>query len=169
MQINSPSGDVQNTTILDTDTSVFRGRDLTVSNGLCFIGGGNQTNVGSQYPHIQLLNPAASGVQILVDLFYYSNNTTGAIDIRHYDTALTTLIMNGRNVDAGGDAGLGEIRRQTNASILGTQWTVQRVLAGVYAKFTMSSPFLLDAGEGIVVVNDVVNTVVWVTFQWREV
>jgi hypothetical protein len=125
--------------------------------------------VAAQNSHIQLFNPVASGKQLIVRAVILGSGTTTTLYLRRYDTALATLVGAGANLLIGGAAGVGAVRKTTNAGLLGTQILAFTVLAN-QPVYPVPDWFAeLSPGQGILVADGSVNTTVPSCFYWREV
>lgn len=137
--------------------------------GRAAIGGAYQAAVAAQLSHIQLLNPVGSGKQILMRYLIVSALNAQALNIRRYDTALTTDSGSQANLLLGGAVPLGQVRTQTNAAALGTS------LGSFYLPASTPVPLApdwiaeLSPGQGILFAGTVVNLDLAVTYFWREV
>ena len=133
-----------------------------------FVLGGAQASVGGQYGHVQILNPAATGVNVIVYSILAGKTTAGAILVHRYDTALATLIGQGVNLLAGGAAGLAAVRSGSNAAQLGTQMVEATSAAMAFVPIMPGWSVQLGPTQGIVVLTDIVNERVTATFEWIE-
>ncbi len=138
--------------------------------GRCFSQGSVIGPVAGQNSHIQLLNPAGSGVTAIVYSLTPACITTATdAEMRRHDTALTTAIGNGTNLLVGGAAGQCQVRGQNNAGVLGSTvfWRL-RLAAGVY-QFVNWWSAELGEGEGILIALMTVNVANVCSFWWNEV
>jgi hypothetical protein len=124
--------------------------------------------LAANYSLIQLLNPVGSGVTLVIYGAISTVSLTSRPTIREYDTALTTLDMNGVNLLRGGAAGLGAVRTEQAAAVPGSRTNSTDALANtpIYWPF----PWLgqLSAGEGIVFCGSAVNSQVSANIWWYE-
>lgn len=118
--------------------------------------------------HVQLFNPAASGVTIIVYVLELSLAATGQFEITLYNTALTNLTGVGINLLNGGAAALGQLRWANNAGVLGTRHSTGLLLANTPFSEPVRWCAELGAGEGVVVVPAAVNTGMNATIYWVE-
>lgn len=122
----------------------------------------------AEYGHVQLFNPASSGVKIVV----YTANAIGssamALYLSLYNTALTTDGGAGVNLLSGGSAGAGHIRSATDASQLGTALHFIQHAAGEHKYFEPRWLCQLGESEGVAVYASTVNVGMAVSFQWIE-
>jgi hypothetical protein len=119
--------------------------------------------------HVQLLNPAASGVTILLKNILVGAQAQQAPTLRTYDTALATLVGAGVNLSLGGAAGQGVIRTDVPAAGVGTLMYPFELPA-----FQNLNPFgdwiaVLAQGKGILVQGGAANLLIDCTFCWVEV
>lgn len=118
--------------------------------------------------HIQLINPAGSGITVILFDLWVSITVTGLLQFHTHNTELT-LISTGTNLLAGGSASVAEIRRVDNAGLLGT--AVNQFLLLADTPFNAAGKWLweLGAGEGILVVPGATNNGNTATYRWIEV
>lgn len=152
-----------------SDANAFRNEDFVVDNDGAFWRGITLPGVAVQFSHIQIFNPAASGITLFVDSFISSSSNTSGILFSYFDTELTTDIGAWFSKQRGGSAGAGRIRRENNAAQLGTVISNQRLLANTPFPINLSLPIELAAGEGFLVVSGSVNIDLLVLFTGREV
>lgn len=124
------------------------GRARTIS-GQAFIGQAWQPGVAGQYPHVQILNQAGSGKNVVIEGFAATGAAAGYINIRDYSTALT-LASNGKCKKIGGAASSAELRVGSNASVLGGSPLIGAYMAasGNYS-YKFNEPIILVPGQGI--------------------
>jgi len=162
-------GGSQDINLLLSDTAQFRNEDFVVNSGDSFMHGLGQGALAAEFGHIQLKNPTGSGVVAFVDQLIVSSPTTQDILILRHAADLTGTVSLWRSTRLGGADGLSGIRRQTNASFLGTQIGLVRVTAGVTFRIEFLFPVQLDANTGLVAAAGVVNTGLNAYFFGREV
>ena len=139
--------------------------------GRVLMGVGAQTGASSQFSHVQLWNPAASGSRLVITKLLIRVGVTSGVLARRYTTALTTLSGGGRKkLDLSG-SGAAEIRTQTDASALGEvvvgDWTLNANTP--ITENLENFPLVLLPGTGLNLQASVVNTTLTATFQWMEV
>lgn len=137
--------------------------------GRCFGLGDRVPPIAAQLGHIQLLNPAASGVNAIVYMVSVQVSVVADVVFRRYDTALTTLSGNGTNLLLGGAAGLCEVRRQTNAVALGAPVIAFTRPAANLVVFPNTWIVELGPGEGVLLNCQTVNQDMIGSFWWNEV
>lgn len=119
--------------------------------------------------HVQLFNPVASLVTIIVYAVWHTENTLSTNDINTHNVALTTLVGNGVNLLSGGAAASGELRTQDNAVQLGTRFATLTLNANDARLFILPWLIELGAGKGVLVTHRVVNQQLSTTFFWIEI
>ena len=87
----------------------------------------------------------------------------------HYDTDLTFDQGAAQNMKNGGAAGQGQVRRQNNASALGTGGMWVRVLANTLKEIKLPHPISLAEGEGFMCRTTTTNVFLGTNWFWREV
>lgn len=137
--------------------------------GRCFAAGGIQGPTAANNSHVQLFNPVASGVTLLVRALYASLSVAGSIQIGFYDTALTTLNGNALNLLRGAAVSVAEARRQDNVGVLPS--VLMEMQLGAAQVLQLDSMWLcqLGPGTGFVAVAKTVNVGITAQFVWREV
>jgi len=140
-----------------------------IRTGRAFTRGTGLAAVAANNGHVQLLNPAASGVNLIVRGIKFAVNVLGEIRVARYDTALGTLVGNGLSLLAGGTAALAEIRTATNVGALGTLMRQIPALASTSVELSPEWWIELGPGEGVVGIDMTVNDTVYGNFDWIEV
>ena len=137
--------------------------------GRAFGFGDEQNGVAGQKSHVQLFNPAGSGVNALVRLTMVARGTAGVVGLCFHDTALTTDVGAGINLLRGGAAGACHVRKATDAADLGSQIFALRLQAS--ASFEVTAEWLAEIGpgEGIHWRDGTVADTLTVGFLWAEV
>ena len=131
------------------------------------LGSGLAANVGN-LGHIQLFNPAASGITVLVGQIDAGVQASRSIHLREHNVALTTLVGTGRNLDIGEGNSLAEIRTVNNAVELGTQLSAYRLEVELMIQVGPKWKHELAEGEGILIVNNLANDGVTANYWWTE-
>lgn len=139
-----------------------------IRRGRAFCNSTQVAAVAATYGHIQLFNPAASGVLIIVRAIITSFTSAQKSFVGIHNTALTTAVNNGVNLLNGGAAGLGAVRTQTNATQLGN--LIARAIVPANDAYTYALDWFmeLDAGEGCIATLDNQNVAMDATFFWIE-
>lgn len=140
-----------------------------VRRGRAFAAPCSQGGVAGENPHAQLMNPAGSGRQLLLYATHLISSTVTNATFAFYNTALSTLQTAGINLLAGGAAGQGQARRQTNIGVLGTQFTTVFLAVDTQTYFEPLWVCELDPGEGVVVAGVTVASDLTAMFRWVEV
>lgn len=140
-----------------------------IRRGRAFALGEQLSATAGVYSVIQLVNPAGSGVVIIIRSILVSGPTAVRISVRNFNTLLGTLVGTGVNQLIGGAAGAGEVRREGRATIVGTH-----MVAGHLGANTQIQPVAdwfaeLDPGEAIVVTAHTVNVTLEAAYQWIEI
>lgn len=130
---------------------------------------GLQAAVSGQNSHIQLWNPDASGITTIVRYLGGNVGASSSISILHYNTALTTLIGNGRNLLAGGADSVSELRSQTNIGVLGTEFEEFSIGDTNFRVLVDDWHTELGAGEGVLLALQVANIALRGLFRYIEV
>lgn len=154
---------------LQSDAAQFRNRDFVVDNGQAFFGGTNLSGVAAEFSHIQIYNPAGSGVELLIDGAFTSINVTSTVYLRYFDTELTTVSGFWFNQKRDGSFGVAVLRRQTDAAILGSRIFQWRSLANTPYTLVFPSPVLLPAATGLIFATGGVNVTLDGDFYGREI
>jgi hypothetical protein len=139
-----------------------------VRSGAAFIGGAAQGGAGGVYAQVQLLNPAGSGVTVLLRSILASSDAACRIQVGKWDTPLTALEHQGRCLLAGAAAGAGAVRT-ASAALPAADWGFNAYLNTAVPLFPVPEWFYeLGAGEGVVVVSASVNVGLSASFAWLE-
>lgn len=137
--------------------------------GRAFMRGTHVAAAAGALGEVQLFNPAASGITVIV-----RRATSGALaadrhQVRQYDTALGTLVGTGFNLLSGGAAAAAVIRTATPAAADGTLISEMRLPADALGDILDDWSWELGAGEGVLIVGTTANQVIDVTYFWIEV
>lgn len=137
--------------------------------GRAFCGGDKMAAAAAKYSHLQLFNPAASGITVIARAPLCTMPAAQEININYYNTALATDTGLTGNLLRAGAASKAAVRKTTNAAALGT--TIADVLLGSLAPLLILDQWFceLAAGEGVVIVNTTANADLTVFFSWIEV
>lgn len=136
--------------------------------GRAFGGGSNGAQVVGEVPLIQILNPAASGVTIILHRVVIQTTTAQQVNLQLSNTALATLQQQGVNLRAGSAAGLGAVRTASAVGAPGTLVNFYLIPVSQAVDLAVESLVELDAGEGVVIAGQTANTVVGAQFFWVE-
>lgn len=135
----------------------------------------SQTGAAGQVGTVQLFNPAASAVDVLVFGAWGRLSVAGNLDVGFDGVAAATFVLNGRNLRAGGAASVAEIRRSSTVVEPGTLFTTHRadgtsVYAAGGGKDTESGLVcILPPGQGLDFTTNNVAVETWALFRWAEV
>lgn len=140
-----------------------------VRNSQAFVGFGTQAAVAAVASQVQCFNPAASGRYILVKSIWAYVSVAQDLFLTFYNVAHATLAMTGVCAKNGGTAALGQVRTDTNAAILGTQFRRMAAAAGLWVPLHNDLVCELSAGQGVNVSQQGVNALVTAAFEWVEV
>jgi hypothetical protein len=144
------------------------GRDRTLANR-AFWGQAGVGVVAAQYPHVQLFNPAASGVNVYIPSIVVSSGTAGFVGIGVQFAALD-FVNFGTSKKVGGSAAKSEVqRRNINIKTWGAQFTSRQVQANVSVEKKLAEPILLTPGWGAVVWHETVATDLSAEFEFIEI
>lgn len=146
----------------------YRGVDYVTVQNQAFFRGRSQEQTASEYTHIQLFNPAGSGVVVFIDRVLVSVSLTSQIRLAWYNTELANSVGTWFSKDAGGAAGNAILRQDSNAGLLGTLVLAHSVLANTPTDILLGGPIKLDAGEGFLAQIATVNQPLQATFFGRE-
>lgn len=140
-----------------------------------YVGGYSVGPLAANYSYIQLWNPIGSGVSLILQRLIQTrivSGTSGLTYLIRYDTALTSLAINGNNKDfniaVGG--GKGQVRYEQNAALLGTVLSYfQNSEQPTEILKDTNKPYILPEGKGIVVAPNSVQFGIRAHFEWKEV
>jgi hypothetical protein len=118
--------------------------------------------------HIQLINPAGSGITVIVFDILGVLSADGSLRVNTHNVNLTTDIGTGANLLAGGAASVAHVRSVQNAGVLGTLIKQMVVLARSPLRPYRDYSWELGAGEGILVAAAETNMGVNAAFDWIE-
>lgn len=130
--------------------------------------------VAGQYSHVQLWNPAASGVLVIltgIDTFVDAVAKT-YYQFRRHNVAMAGFFGSGFNKYLGGVVSSATIQIESNAVLLGTtMFFKERILeAGNFKQiFKLTDPIMIPAGYGLASVPSTVNVENSTIFEWIEV
>lgn len=132
--------------------------------------------VGGMFNHVQLFNPAGSGVRLRLRSANHLNPIVIGAHVRRYDVPLTILgppvPFAMENLLGGGPPPLGEVRSDRLAAPTGSAFWLIRSAAndtGVYPPDGMEWGHDLLPGQGILMNSVVVGGVFIINWQWAEV
>ena len=155
--------------IIQTDAGVARNTDIDTDQSRAMFGSIIDGGVGGQFAHVQLFNPAASGVVVWVDKLILTSPSSQQVELGLHNTALASLGSFKGNKNFGAAAPAAEVRGQPSAVPTGTVYGVVGVDADQSpTTIEFKRPIRLDAGEGFIQRARTLATVLVVTWEWRE-
>ena len=137
--------------------------------GRAFIRGGERSEAGGVFSHLQLINPAGSGITIVVKSAIMDMAASDRMNLATQNDQLTGLAGLGVNLLSGGNAGVGMVRSVNDAGALGTGIAIRLSIGSTPREWFAEWGFELGAGEGILFRPGLVNVPIRGTFQWIEV
>ncbi len=167
MQIGGPS--ITTDFHIPSKTGDFKLNDLVVQRNDVFQKTKKRGAVGSQYPYIELANPAASGIIILVDRIDVKTANTADLQLCWYNSSLPTDDGAGVARSPAGGVAIGHIHSHTDVVSFGTSWWAARSLANSPNVFNWMFPLYLLPEESIMVRVVIINTDLTVSYEWREI
>jgi len=136
------------------------------------MGGPVITAAAGERPHIQILNPAGSGVITVVEQIMFSTNTTGVVQFNIHDAVLATADTSGRWRDRRFPTLNFPVTQVREESIVGTPIVSAqscRLLANTTVVWDMPRGFaVLVPGTGIAFSHSAAATQLALNFFWRE-
>ena len=164
----SGTGSIETIPGFTTNGNVLLGKDLVSGSDHAFLGGGKRGNVAGKYSGSQLLNPASSGVLVLIDSINIAAGSTSDAMIYLYNTALSFSAPGTSCLDLSTDS-TATINFEASSSLLGTLITRYRLQADTQYFVPMDYPIILSEGIGLVVWGDTINMAIYASFNWREI
>lgn len=113
------------------------------------VGNGSQGGAASNYAHVQLLNPPGSGITVIVQTLVVAIETAGDVQVRLYDTPLTTATTRRFRDTRITGTPVGQARTQNETSRLGTSVLSLGLVADASEQIQLD--FVLKPGTGILV------------------
>lgn len=150
------------------EVSVIDGGRFRTESDQAFIGLANAAQVAAQYPMSQLWNPAASGKNLYLEAVVFSSTGAQQVRIGHYNAAYASngLVMNKR---VGAGAGVGQTRQTNNVEQLATGSGLNyQVAANAPQTVNFREPLMICEGFGVVVYGDLLNSNIYVGYEWFE-
>jgi hypothetical protein len=136
--------------------------------GRAFHGGAISGAQAGNITKFQLLNPAASGITVIVYKMGLHQGTTGRISLAEHGTALTTNVT-AYNLLQGGNAPSATFNYVRDANAYGTVRSYHNSLADVWHWFHAPWSYELGEGEGVHLFHSTVNDPAAAEFLWIEV
>ena len=160
---------VPQVTVRQTADGVYRNWDADVSAERCFAGTHLQVSPGASAPYVQLVNPVASGVQILLDAVTLTSDTACTFIMGRTTALLSTQYGNWQNKYLGGAVSQGVFYAQNGAAaFLATLYRVA-VLADTPFTLVFTRPILIDPGHQFMVGASTVSTTIQLNAEGREI
>ena len=161
-------GGSQDTNQLFSDSAQYRNQDLVVRAAGAFWGGNIQGATLGERSYIQLQNPAASGVVVLVDGFAYTTDTAGLVRVSRYTGTLGGSSAVWPNRRYGAAAGNGLVIIDDQAALLNLESFPSYVLASVPVILQLDYPVELDEGESLLIGTNNNDVILTASFWGRE-
>lgn len=167
MQLGNPGA--SNINLLFSDTSVFRNEDYVISSGNGFYGGKWVSAVSAKFSTIQMRNPAASGITILIDAVIITVDTAQFVRVVASSIELASLSTDDGNKDLGQAQGSGELRFENTVSGHAGSRLMLNLAAGIPFTLRPKFPWKINPEEQLTVQGELVNTGVTASYEWREI
>jgi len=146
-----------------------------VANGEAFSAENFILAAGGLTPHIQLFNPASSGVRVRIRSVHSIGGLGQTVNVGRHDTALTTLGLPAgfitENLLGGGAGEAIEHRSQNNAGALGNLFWITSSpanTAAIYPPEGREWGYDLLEEQGILIQGAIATTLI-VNWQWVEI
>jgi len=136
--------------------------------GLAFAHGKLVAALAANFSEVQLKNPAASGVIVLVYKINVGAPAGVTVQLRRHDADLATDAGAGTNLQIGGAAAAAHVFTDQLAAASGTLISELHRPTNTDPQRFPSWCAELDAGEAIVITTDAVNQAVSAEFFWIE-
>jgi hypothetical protein len=140
-----------------------------VRGGVAFWGSSATGPVAAQFAHVQLWNPAASGLRLIVHEAQVSVAVAGDGSFRRHNAQLAAAgaVIESKNV--GGAAPVSTLMRtENNAALQGTVIASVSLLAAKTEIYKFFDPFIVPPGFGLIFASNVVNVLARGSFQYYE-
>lgn len=165
------SGEITDNRITGSVEMIDGGKSRTYANQ-AFLAAFGCGNVAAQQPYVQLLNPAASGKNVILESLAFSSGAAGVVWGGIYSVALTT--DNGVSAaysknGAGTVASVAHVRTANNAAQLFAASMIKLFLAASANQIiNLREPIILPPGVGFAVTNATLNSDLTCTFEYYE-
>jgi hypothetical protein len=165
-------GRIDDNTFSGIVQTVDGGKVRTLNNS-AFSGFAAPPSVAAQFARIQLWNPAASGVRLVLEsITGMGAAATCAVIVTSSTVALATNIQSGLSKLLGGSVSKGEIHFDTTATGQGGNPSLF-VIGGVGGTNIQSSvklvePIVIPPGYGLLLTGNIVNNSISSSFEWYE-
>lgn len=117
---------------------------------------------------LQILNPPASGVTVVVYEIYPSIVASGQVNAQLSNTALATLYGTGFNMNAGAAVSVATLRTEQLAGPPGNRIGLMTLPANETRRIGPQWLAVLGAGEGLVALPVETNRAIEASFYWVE-
>jgi hypothetical protein len=151
--------------IVGTVDVVDGGRTRTQIDRACVGYCGSAATAG-MYSHVQLLNPAGSGINVYVSQILVGQ-AVASINLAQNDAPMVNLIRKGQRKRMGASESVIEMRMAQNAAQL-IQGTTLGNIDPAVKLMKFSEPLMLQPGRGLLLVGSVVNDGLGGTFEFFE-
>lgn len=158
-----------NINVLQSDIFTFRNADFVVDNEGAISSGLSIPALAGNFSMLQLFNPIASGITVLLDGFTAGLTAVGTVWIRFTSAVLANDTDKAYNHKVGEANGLARLRWEQGGVLSGTTWLPFKVPADVSIDKVFRFPIELVAGKGVFLIPDVVNVGLVASYNWREV
>lgn len=163
------NGNLQDINVLFSDTNNFRNEDFVTNQGLSYFKGTTVGAVANQYSHVQVDNPAGSGVVGLIDGFILSSTTSGIVSIMLSGALLGSFVGAMESLKIGAGTGDLDVYKENNVAKLGTTIGNISLLANRPELIFLKFPFELPADQRMSIVHNTVNIDLTVNWLARQV
>ncbi|OMG73129.1 hypothetical protein [Burkholderia ubonensis] len=165
------NGRIDDNSLQGTVQVVDGGKSRTLANA-AYSGVAAASAVSAQYPRLQLWNPAGSGVRLVLECINnLGANTTSTAVLTDSTVALATLGQNGFPKLLGGANAAGQLRVDTNATLVPVTPALAclaPVTGTVVTSFKPVEPMVIPPGHGLLMTGLVSNDNMTATFEWYE-
>jgi hypothetical protein len=157
-----------NANVLNSTKAIPQGADAYLKNNNRFVSNPASLNVAGQFSFILLFNPAASGVDIYLDFFWFTSGAAGNLFV--YQVSATAGVQQAAPtpVRRAGAAGQGQIWTGSEAAGTGTQIDALSVTGSVRVEWYMPYPFYLAPGDGVKLEQAIANSQLTGLLRHRE-
>ena len=157
--------------VIPSGSGVMRLNDLVSERAGVFINPfATAAQLAANFSCVQLLNAAASGRRLLVDMIIFSGGPSAEAQLRSHNVALTTDVGAWVAINPSGAAGNAHVFTDRVGALPGTlivQFPKHSVVVAAYWSFDY--PIMLDEDEGLVVCQPSVQNTMTCAFVGREV
>lgn len=149
---------------------VINGGLIRSKNGIAYLSTGHSGPLASEYSHVQLWNPAGSGVRLVVDSVTLNPGAACSMHLRSSSAALANMytVTNPNSKAVGGVVSVSENRVQTNPALQGDLLVGIRFNSSESYTIDFNDPMVLNGGTGLIAVSVLVNTETVMSAQFYE-